>query len=98
MTASTKIRLSALREIAWGAWDPIGLRDSDGLPDEYDTYLLHVAALLKSGRQRSEAVDYLMDVESRHMGLGERTSTRGRAQETVDQIAKLIDVKSNDNF
>lgn len=91
MTASTKIPLSSLRDIAWDAWDPIGLRESDGLPDEYDTYILHVAALLKAGRQRDEAVDYLMDIESRHMGLGVLPTARERALATVDRVAGLLE-------
>lgn len=44
--------LARLREIGWGEWDPIGIRqhnDHDwrlGAADEYDSYLLHVVDLL----------------------------------------------------
>lgn len=89
MSARTKLRLSALREIGWDVWDPIGLKEG-GPRDEYDTYLLHVAGLLRAGGAREEAVAYLLDIESRHIGLGAQPTAEVRARQTVERIAALV--------
>jgi hypothetical protein len=75
-------------------WDPIGLKDSDCPRDEYDTYLLHVSGWLKAGRQREEAVAYLVDIERRHMGLTGRTTAEECARQTVERIAALVRTKA----
>ena len=85
-------RLSRLRQIGWTLWDPIGLlptathcRDAENLPfaDEYDTYLLHAAGLLRSGAADAEVASFLIDIEANHMGLGEQRDARARAESAV---------------
>jgi hypothetical protein len=91
-----KIKLSKLRDIGWSLWDPIGLlspgqrwEDEDCLlfADEYDTYLLEAAGLLRRGAAESEIVDYLVRVEADGMD-GQRPDMRDRAQAVVDAIQK----------
>ena len=53
MSKRPKLRLSRLRDIGWSLWDPIGLNDfgddweSVTFADEYDSYLIKVAGMLK---------------------------------------------------
>ncbi len=94
-----RIRLSRLRVIGWTLWDPIGImgpsgaaahtaEDSHGLPyaDEYDGYLIAAASQLRRGASRESVVEYLADIEVRHMALGEREDTRERARSVVEAI------------
>ena len=90
-----KVKLSKLRDIGWRLWDPIGMSSSKGNWDhpanqlfasEYDSYLISAASQLRRGTPREEVVEYLFDIETKHMGLGERTSSRKRAEAVVDAI------------
>ena len=74
MTLDPKIEISRLREIGWKLWDPIGLVNDGGSPDEgwadeYDSYLLHVVSILCRGGSKDEATAYLAGIASKHMGL-----------------------------
>ena len=65
------VKLSALREIGWTFWDPIGLRalDSEWPADEYDRYLLVGFGMIQSGRSVDEVTAYLTEMASVNMGL-----------------------------
>ncbi|MEL7107293.1 MAG: hypothetical protein AAGM21_15320 [Pseudomonadota bacterium] len=71
-----KIDIDRLREIGWFAWDPLGLDGGTGIwkkesfADEYDSYLVVVAGMLRNGEARDAIVGYLHHVESDWMGLG----------------------------
>jgi hypothetical protein len=90
------LKLSRLRDIGWANWDPIGLLakgepwDHQPFADEYNRYLLRVASGLRRSWSATEAVEYLVEIESEHMGLGVRPSTRARAQATVREIHEYI--------
>jgi hypothetical protein len=92
MSKHPKIQLSKLREIAWSLWDPIGLltHDSDwastGFADEYDTYLIKVAGMLRNGEPLDDAVEYLIRIETEHMGLTEVSGIRERAERVVEAL------------
>lgn len=80
--------LGQIRRIAWQVWDPLGLNPPDpSYDDEYDSYLRHVVALLQEGRPESDAIDYLVDVESDNMGLESNTTAQERAGTAVGAIA-----------
>ena len=94
-----RVKLSRLRDIGWGLWDPIGLLPPDGFfpgkwdpeanrpfADEYDSYLICAASQLRSGAPREEVIEYLVEIETQHMGLGANTSTRERAEAVVAAI------------
>ena len=92
MGKNPKIRLSRLRDIGWKHWDPIGLLD-DGLKwgdvsyaDEYDSYLIRAAGMLRRKASREEVVEYLVSIEAEHMGMGISNFTRISAEKTVDAI------------
>lgn len=92
MAKHPKIRLSRLRDIGWQHWDPIDLGGLDGswensdAADEYDSYLLKAAGMVRRGEGDDAAVQYLVWVESEHMGLGVRGDAQARAQATVAVI------------
>lgn len=90
-----KIKLSRLRDIGWSKWDPIGLLDdgerwSDAeclsFADEYDRYLIVAAGQLRRGAPEEEVVEYLVDIEANHMGLGTENRAEARAREVVAAI------------
>lgn len=93
MTAQPKIRHSRLRKIGWTLWDPIGLgepvsdKQRSSYADEYDSYLLRAAHLVRSGAPVADVVGYLVNIESEYMGLGIRADTRSRADAVVKAIA-----------
>lgn len=96
MRNEPKIELSALRQIGWDHWDPIGIRQFDAdwpteAPDEYDSYLLRVVSVLRGGQSEAEASAYLNHVASEDMGLRQRTALENEAAvTTVRAIATYL--------
>ena len=105
VSASTKsrmswrptVKLSVIRDIGWDLWDPIRLNGSEGgwrrssAADEYDRYLLRVASSLQSGEPDELLVDYLVSIETQHMGLADVSAARLRAETTVAAIREQIE-------
>lgn len=102
-----KIKLSKLRDIGWGLWDPIRLiepgafypgkwGEEENLPfaDEYDAYLMSAASQLRQGVSPERVIDYLIDIENSHMGLGQSRTTRTRAAAVVGAILADKDIWS----
>ena len=104
-TPQPRAKLSRLRDIGWGLWDPIGLigpegvssgnwdhQDNRSFADEYDNYLISAASQLRRNTPREQVVEYLIEIETQHMALGENASTRERAEAVVTAILadKLI--------
>lgn len=86
-----KLFLKELREIGWTNWDPIGLAsDRAHCEDEYDSYLLAASGKLANGASEAKVADYLVQVETRHMGLPKSQSAQGRALMTARCIAALF--------
>jgi len=92
-----RVQLSRLRDIGFRDWDPIGIL-REGQPwkdhpaaDEYDPYLLDLAGRLLGGAGDAEAADFLMWVESDHMGLGTAARTADRAAATVRAVRAYLD-------
>ena len=94
-----KVRLSRIRDHGWALWDPIGLLGDRGhfpgkwtdernkrFAGEYDRYLIDAAHQLRRGVSPEGVVDFLVDIEANYMGLGERETTRDRAQALVSAI------------
>lgn len=95
MGPQPRLKLSRLRDIGWGLWDPIGIlapsaawdeEGCEGFADEYDTYLGTAALRLREGASAAQGVACLVDIETRHMGLRERPDTRSRAEAVVAAI------------
>ena len=96
MSQPPSIKLSVLRDIGWGQWDPIGLSGSEGgwrhshAADEYDRYMRRVADGMQSGESDEALVDYLISIETRHMGLTETPATLMRAKATVATVREHL--------
>ena len=93
------VKLSKLRDIGWGLWDPIGLMTSEGFypgkwdqepnrpfAGEYDSYLISAVSQLRRETPREQVIEYLIEIETQHMGLGENASARDRAVAVVTAI------------
>lgn len=90
-----KIKLSRLRDIGWSRWDPIGLLDAEQkwdneenqqFADEYDSYLLQAAGMLRRGSTCAEVVSYLVETETVHIGV-DRSDALERAASLVEAIS-----------
>lgn len=91
MNHRPKFKVSRLREIGWSRWDPIGLVNLDGRPDdEYDSYLLQAAERLWNGASQDEVADYLTIIETEHMGLENGPNVRSRADEAVRALSNYV--------
>ena len=92
MARHPKVKLDRLRDIGWQLWDPIGLLEpgadwrSAGFADEYDTYLLHAAGMVRNGAPVSAIAAYLYWVETEHIGLGESEATHARIDVVVQAL------------
>ena len=90
------VKLSELRDIGWDQWDPIRLNGSEGgwrrsnAGDEYDRYLVRVAGSLQRGEPDDALVDYLVSIETGHMGLADTPAARSRAEATVAAIREQV--------
>jgi len=81
--SARSISLNSLRQFGWDLWDPIGLKDTDCPRDEYDTYLLNLVSLLRDGTTTVEAIEYLIDMETRYIGMPPRADNGARAERLV---------------
>jgi hypothetical protein len=90
MANHPKIRLSRLRDIGWRHWDPIGLNTggwkNSGAAEEYDSYLVKAAGMVRHNEGDEAAVQYLISVETDHIGIERRADTQSRAAATVAAI------------
>ncbi|MGI9383194.1 MAG: hypothetical protein ACR2PO_08565 [Methyloligellaceae bacterium] len=93
MSERFKLKLSRIRDIAWSIWDPIGLRglEGDWPDDEYDTYVLRAAGMIRNGHSLKVVADYLVEIEEFYMGLGRKSDTRKRAEQTAKAIRQYLD-------
>ena len=91
------VKLSVLRDVGWKHWDPVRLDGCEGgwrrsnAADEYDRYLARVAGRLQSGEPSEVLVDYLVGIETGHMGLAGSSTTRLRAEATVAAIREQVE-------
>lgn len=97
MSWQPSLKLSVLRDIGWEKWDPITLNGSEGgwrrssAADEYDRYLVLMAGRLLSGEPDGALVNYLVRIETEHMGLVNSSTARSRAEATVAAIREKVD-------
>ena len=92
MARHPKIRLSRLRDIGWSLWDPIGLLSKSehwkgqSFADEYDSYLLRVAGMVRQGQPPENAIEYLIRIQKEQMGLDIAADDIDRAKAVVAAI------------
>lgn len=87
------LQIEALREIGWSVWDPLNLQSigwrEQGGENEYDRYLLHAAEMLSRGCPDFEVIEYLILVETDHMGMVGSDTASARSKMTVEAISAL---------
>jgi hypothetical protein len=97
MSSHLPVKLSALRDIAWRHWDPIGLNGAEGgwrrneAADEYDRYALRVVDGLQSGQSDEVLIDYLVRIETQYMALTMTPGATVRAVATVTAIREYVE-------
>jgi len=87
MTPYPALSFDELRKIGYG-WDPIGVL---GGADEYDEYLLEAVVLFRSGSSPQDVANFLVDVERKHMGLGQSVEAKERARTAAEAIKTYLD-------
>jgi hypothetical protein len=93
MTTLPTFQISTLRDIGWAKWDPIGVGGPhESWPaDEYDTYRLQAAGHLWNGQSDEEVADYLVKIETEHMGLEATPGIHQRAFDVVKTIRRYVE-------
>lgn len=93
MTNQPTFKLSYLREIGWSKWDPIGIGGltHDWPADEYDGYLLQAAGQIWNGQTVERVADYLIKIETEHMGLAAVPGMRSRALDVATTIREYVE-------
>ena len=93
MAKHPKLNMSRLRDIGWSLWDPIGLLDEEqnwrdvNFADEYDSYLMKVAGMLRNGESENQAAEYLVWVNTVHMGM---SSDPDKVRDRADRVVRAI--------
>ena len=86
---SPKHLFALIREVLIRDWDPMGLSDAPGTPDDYDAVARELHALVTDPATTAERVAaYLRWVEREQMGLQRRP---GRATGTAERLMALMD-------
>jgi len=84
---SPKHLFARIREVLFSDWDPMGLSDAPGTPDDYDAVARELHALVTDPETTAERVAaYLRWVEREQMGLQRRP---GMATGTAERLMAL---------
>lgn len=76
-----------VRDALRTGWDPLGIKDIDEAPDEYESYVPDLCRMLIGHTARHQIATYLWRVETDRMGLkGNRQATEAFA----DQLLSLF--------
>jgi hypothetical protein len=76
--------LEAIKSLFLHEWDPIGVSDCEGVEDEYDSYAMHVFAMLANSADTAAIGDYLNWVVTSRMSL------RGNPERDREIAAKAV--------
>lgn len=78
-----------IRDVLLKEWDPIGIQAFTEAQDEYDEYVPTIRSMLISRKPISDVLEYLLWVESQHMGLA---PDKQRTQVIAERLIKLVDM------
>jgi hypothetical protein len=81
-----------IRDILMRDWDPIGVQNIPGAPeDEYDAYVHGVRALLAESQVSQEKIAaYLLDIQSRKMFLRVTPAAVERCNRTATHLVAAV--------
>lgn len=86
---SPKHLFALIREVLIRDWDPIGLSDTPGTPDDYDAMARELHALVTGPEASVERIAaYLRWIEREQMHLQRRP---GMATEAAEKVMALLD-------
>jgi len=86
---SPKHLFARIREVLLRHWDPMGLGDAPGTPDDYDAMARELHALITDPETTPQRIAaYLRWVEREQMGLQRRP---GMATEAAERVMALKD-------
>ncbi len=86
---SPKHLFARIREVLFSDWDPMGLSDAPGTPDDYDAVARELHALVTDPETTVERVAaYLRWIEREQMGLQRRP---GMATGAAERVLALMD-------
>lgn len=77
-----------IKDVLLKDWDPIGVQAIPEAQDEYDGYVPTLYSMLISRKPISEVFEYLLWLETEHMGL------KADAQRTQSIAERLVDLCS----
>lgn len=81
-----------IREVLLREWDPLGLADTPGEPDDYDAYAREVRAILSDPEATETRVaKYLEWVESHSLHLQSRPEAAGAAAARIMALKRDFD-------
>jgi hypothetical protein len=88
MTSKPEIRRisSAVNQVLWDVWDPIGVNTCADAHGEYDSYVCQIVKLLLTNASDDQIAEYLSKEASEHMGLNYQ---RERAYPTVVALRRI---------
>ena len=75
-----------IRDVLLKEWDPIGVQAIPEAQDEYDGYVPTVYSMLIARKPINEVFEYLLWLETEHMGL---TADRQRTQSIAERLVGL---------
>lgn len=75
-----------IKDLLLREWDPIGVQAIPEAQDEYDGYVPTLHSMLISRKPAHEVFEYLLWLETEHMGL---TADRQRTQSIAEKLAGL---------
>lgn len=87
--ADAKAIQDAIRKALMQDWDPIGVKAVPQAQDEYDSYIGGVYRILASSRSEEELIEFLLSVETKHMGLSEQPDLRQRLRKIARRLLAL---------
>lgn len=71
-----------VRNILLRDWDPIGVGDNPNLVNEYDSYLMEIVELIKSGCDFTQLHEHLLSIE-KELGIRLPDAQRSKAVENL---------------
>lgn len=75
-----------IKDVLLNEWDPIGVEAIPEAQDEYDGYVPTVYSMLIARKPINEVFEYLLWLETDHMGL---TADRPRTQSIAERLIGL---------
>jgi hypothetical protein len=76
-----------IKDVLLQDWDPIGVQAIPEAQDEYDSYVSTIYAMMISRKPINEVFEYLLWIETEHMGL---TVDRQRTQAIAEKLFGLL--------